>query len=105
MLNLEKSKEEWKILLGLSYYSNTLFQSIKLDTVICKLLVRNYASKIQTKMTISTLTQKIMIVKNLVRYEFIERLENPSYDTYLALVMERLSILQSFKELTVDSDT
>ena len=44
-VNLEKKHPEWKILLGLSYYSNTLLQSIKLDSVIAKLLIQHYESK------------------------------------------------------------
>ena len=44
-----------------------------------------------------------MKYRNIVRYEFIERiLKNPDYDSYLEIVEERLMILQSFKELTID---
>ena len=85
-INLSKKNPEWKILLALSYYSNTLIQSIKIDSVISKLLVCHHASKKQTKMTIESLTEKIITYRNLVRYEFIVRLENPIQE----LVEDRL---------------
>ena len=85
---------EWKVLLGLSYYSNTLLQGIKLDTLISKLLLRHYSSKQQPKMTMKQLTKKIITYRNLVRYEFIVRLEKgATEEAYLELVEERLRIL------------
>ena len=93
-VNLEKKSPEWKVLLGLSYYSNTLLQGIKLDSVISKLLLRHYSSKQQPKMTMEQLTKKVLIYRNLVRYEFIVRLEKgATEEAYLELVGERLRIL------------
>ena len=59
-------------------------------------------------MTIEELTKKILVVKNLVRYEFVEFIEKSKEDSeevFMQLTTERLGILQSFGELKIDKTT
>jgi len=76
ILDIEKGKVDWKVMLGLTYYSSTIWQSIKLDSVICKLLVRHYYStNSQSAMSIEELINKVLAVRKLMRHEFIEMAE------------------------------
>jgi len=76
-----------------------------LDTVICKLLTRHYLSQKEAKLTIDELTQQFMFVRNLMRYEFVETPRKYSDEAFKQLIAERLSILQSFGELTINKET
>lgn len=76
-----------------------------MDTVICKLLTRHYLSQKESKLTIDELTEQFLFVKNLMRYEFVEIPRKSSDEGYKQLIAERLNILQSFGELTLNKQT
>ena len=98
-----KQHPEWKVLLALSYYSNALLQSIKLDAIISKILLMKYQQKVS--LTIEDLSKKIWQYRNLVKYEFVESPPVETDQEMLDLIKERLEIFEQCKEITVDKKT
>ena len=87
-----KQHPEWKVLLALSYYSNALLQSIKLDAIISKILLMKYQQKVS--LTIEDLSKKIWQYRNLVKYEFVESPPVETDQEMLDLIKERLEIFE-----------
>ena len=91
------------MLLGLSYYSNALLESTKLDAIISKLLLMGGPQR--SSLTIEALSGKIQQYRILVQYESVDKTPFETNQEMLDLIKERLEILEQCRQISVDRRT
>lgn len=71
------AKNDQKIELGLSYYSNALMQSQILDCCIAFLLTKHFNTKSEMRkpLTIQLVEESVQTLYTILRFEFIEKLK------------------------------
>lgn len=96
-INLD-AKRDQKVEIGLSYYSNNLLQNFMMDSVVCKLLVRNMIIGDQQQLAEEELVGSVRILAKLLRNEYLLRDSRGFPET----VIHRVETLASQKELIYD---
>lgn len=98
-VNLD-AKDDVKVVMSLSYYSNSLMQMQIVDCCVGYLLNKHFDSPIgqEKALTVSMIEEEVKFLYNVIRYEFIEKLKQRPINVS---VMDRLQQLQDIGEVVV----
>ena len=101
-INMDAKKDQ-KIIVGLSYYSNSLLQNLVMDSCVSKLIVRHMIVGDVKKFNIDELVEQAKFIAKVVRNEYLLRDTRGFPET----IHHRIDMLQSMKEIvrTKDPDT
>lgn len=87
------------MLLGLSYYSNSMLQTLILDSAISYVISKKF-SEDRNAITVEAVDRLTTGVVEILDHEFFKKLEKPIEP----LVRQRLALLESLKEIKVEAD-
>ena len=71
-INMDAKKDQ-KIIVGLSYYSNSLLQNLVMDSCVSKLIVRHMIVGDVKKFNIDELVEQAKFIAKVVRNEYLLR--------------------------------
>ena len=99
-INMDAKKDQ-KIIVGLSYYSNTLLQNLFMDSCVSKLIVRHMIVGDVKKFDIEELVEQAKFIAKVVRNEYLLRDPRGFPET----IHHRIDMLQRQNEILRNKDS
>jgi len=91
-------KNDWKNMLGLSYYSNSMLQLMVMDSCVGYFLSKHFDST-ETRnepLPLAKVEQDVMFIASILRHEYIEKLKQKPFKESF---MERINLLEKLGEI------
>ena len=98
-INMDAKKDQ-KIIVGLSYYSNSLLQNLMMDVNVSKLVFRYMVIGGLQKFNIDDLVEHSRNLAKVLRNEYLLRDPREFQET----IMHRISMLSAQKEIALNKD-